>query len=176
MAEITAQMVKELRDLTGLGMMECKKALSETGGDMKAAEDLLRIKSGAKASKAAGRIAAEGMIAAHIAPDGKSGALVEVNCETDFVARNEDFINFARDLAKLLTKESLADTEALASAALPGGENVEEFRQALVMKLGENISVRRFVRHADTGKSCFVSARGKNRGDGRLHRRRRDAR
>jgi elongation factor Ts len=151
MAEITAQRVKELRDLTGLGMMECKKALSETGGDMKAAEDLLRIKSGAKASKAAGRIAAEGMIAAHIAPDGKSGALVEVNCETDFVARNEDFINFARDLAKLLTKESLADTEALASAALPGGENVEEFRQALVMKLGENISVRRFVRHQTQG-------------------------
>lgn len=151
MAEITAQMVKELRDLTGLGMMECKKALSETGGDMKAAEDLLRIKSGAKASKAAGRIAAEGMIAAHIAPDGKSGALVEVNCETDFVARNEDFINFARNLAKLLTKESLADTEALAGAALPGGENVEEFRQALVMKLGENISVRRFVRHQTQG-------------------------
>jgi elongation factor Ts len=151
MAEITAQMVKELRDLTGLGMMECKKALSETGGDMKAAEDLLRIKSGAKASKAAGRIAAEGMIAAHIAPDGKSGALVEVNCETDFVARNEDFINFARNLAKLLTKESLADTEALASATLPGGENVEEFRQALVMKLGENISVRRFVRYQTQG-------------------------
>lgn len=151
MAEITAQMVKELRDLTGLGMMECKKALSETGGDMKTAEDLLRIKSGAKASKAAGRIAAEGMIAAYIAPDGKSGALVEVNCETDFVARNEDFINFARNLAKLLTKESLADTEALAGATLPSGENVEEFRQALVMKLGENISVRRFVRYQTQG-------------------------
>jgi elongation factor Ts len=151
MAEITAQMVKELRDLTGLGMMECKKALSETGGDMKAAEDLLRIKSGAKASKAAGRIAAEGMVAAHIAGDGKSGALVEVNCETDFVARNEDFINFARNLAELLTTESLGDTEALAGATLPGGENVEEFRKALVMKLGENISVRRFVRHQTEG-------------------------
>ncbi len=175
MAEITAQMVKELRDITGLGMMECKKALTETGGDMKTAEDLLRIKSGAKASKAAGRIAAEGMMAAYIAPDGKSGALVEVNCETDFVARNEDFINFARDLAKLLTKESLADTEALASATLPGGENVEEFRQALVMKLGENISVRRFVRYADAGKPCFISAWGKNRRNGRLHRGRRDA-
>ncbi|PTR13463.1 MULTISPECIES: translation elongation factor Ts [unclassified Nitrosospira] len=151
MAEITAQMVKELRDLTGLGMMECKKALSETGGDMKAAEDLLRIKSGAKASKAAGRIAAEGMVAAHIAPDGKSGALVEVNCETDFVARNEDFINFARNLAELLTTESLGNTEALAGATLPGGENVEEFRKALVMKLGENISVRRFVRYQASG-------------------------
>jgi elongation factor Ts len=151
MAEITAQMVKELRDLTGLGMMECKKALSETSGDMKAAEDLLRIKSGAKASKAAGRIAAEGMVAAHIAPDGKSGALVEVNCETDFVARNEDFVNFARNLAQLLTTETLADTVALASATLPGGENVEEFRKALVMKLGENISVRRFVRYQTQG-------------------------
>jgi elongation factor Ts len=151
MAEITAQMVKELRDLTGLGMMECKKALSETSGDMKAAEDLLRIKSGAKASKAASRIAAEGIVAAHIAPEGKSGALVEVNCETDFVARNEDFVNFARDLAQLLTTENLADTEALASATLPRGENVEEFRKALVMKLGENISVRRFVRYQTEG-------------------------
>jgi elongation factor Ts len=151
MAEITAQMVKELRDLTGLGMMECKKALSETSGDMKAAEDLLRIKSGAKASKAAGRIAAEGIVAAHIAPDGKSGALVEVNCETDFVARNEDFVNFARNLAQLLTTKSLVDKEALASAALPQGENVEDVRKALVMKLGENISVRRFVRHQTEG-------------------------
>src|SRR6185312_1666350 len=100
MAEITAQMVKELRELTGLGMMECKKALAETGGDMKAAEDLLRIKSGAKASKAAGRTTAEGMVGAYIAPDRKHGALVEVNCETDFVARNEDFINFVRSLAQ----------------------------------------------------------------------------
>jgi elongation factor Ts len=152
MAEITAQMVKELREITGLGMMECKKALSETSGDMKAAEDLLRIKSGAKASKAASRVAAEGMVAAHIAGDGKSGALVEVNCETDFVARNEDFINFARNLAELLTTESLGDTEALAAATLPGGENMEEFRKALVMKLGENISVRRFVRYQAAGR------------------------
>lgn len=152
MAEITAQMVKELRDLTGLGMMECKKALAETTGDMKAAEDLLRIKSGAKASKAAGRTAAEGMVGAYITPDRKRGALVEVNCETDFVARNEDFINFVRSLAQLLTAESLADTEALAAAALPGGENVEEFRKALVMKLGENISIRRFAHYATQGQ------------------------
>jgi elongation factor Ts len=152
MAEITAQMVKELRELTGLGMMECKKALAETGGDMKAAEDLLRIKSGAKASKAAGRTAAEGMVGAYIAPDRKHGALVEVNCETDFVARNEDFINFVRSLAQLLAAESLADTEALAAAALPSGENVEAFRKALVMKLGENISIRRFTRYATEGQ------------------------
>jgi elongation factor Ts len=110
MAEITAKRVKELRDMTGLGMMECKKALTETGGDIKAAEDLLRIKSGAKASKAAGRVAAEGMVAAYITPDGKSGALVEVNCETDFVARNEDFIGFVRDLAQLAATKDLADT------------------------------------------------------------------
>lgn len=151
MAEITAQMVKELREMTGLGMMECKKALTETGGDMKAAEDLLRIKSGAKASKAAGRIAAEGKVAAHIARDGRSGALVEVNCETDFVARNEDFINFAQSLAELLTTESVADNEALANVRLPNGESVEEFRKALVMKLGENISIRRFARYQVAG-------------------------
>ncbi len=152
MADITAGMVKELRDLTGLGMMECKKALTETAGDMKAAEDLLRIKSGAKASKAAGRIAAEGMIGAYIAADGRSGALVEVNCETDFVARNEDFINFARNLAQLVTTQNLTDTDALAAATLANGENVEEFRKALVMKLGENISVRRCVRYATQGR------------------------
>lgn len=103
MIDIIASTVKELRDLTGLGMMECKRALVETAGDMKAAEELLRIRSGIKASKASGRIAAEGMIGAHIATDGKSGALVEVNCETDFVSRNEDFGNFAKSLAQLVT-------------------------------------------------------------------------
>ena len=152
MADITAGMVKELREITGLGMMECKKALTETGGDMKAAEDLLRVKSGAKASKAASRIAADGMIGAYIAPDAKSGALVGVNCETDFVAKNEDFINFARDLARLATTKGLPDTEALASATFGTGESVDEFRKALVMKLGENISVRRLVRYAAQGR------------------------
>lgn len=152
MADITAGMVKELREITGLGMMECKKALTETGGDIKAAEDLLRVKSGAKASKAAGRIAADGMISAFIASDAKSGALVEVNCETDFVAKNEDFINFARNLAQVATINSLADTEGLASATLETGQSVDEFRKALIMKLGENISVRRFVRYAAQGR------------------------
>lgn len=152
MADITAQRVKELRDMTGLGMMECKKALTETSGDIKAAEDLLRIKSGAKASKAAGRVASEGMVAAYIAPDAKSGALVEVNCETDFVARNEDFIKFSRDLAQLLATQDVADIEALPSVRLPGGESVDEFRKALVMRLGENISVRRFTRHMAQGR------------------------
>src|SRR5882757_4568332 len=101
MAEVTASMVKELREQTGLGMMECKKALAEADGDMKKAEELLRIKSGAKASKAAGRIAAEGVVGVFVAADGKSAAMVEVNCETDFVARGDDFKAFANGVAKL---------------------------------------------------------------------------
>src|SRR5690606_6822960 len=101
MAEITAGMVKELRERTGLGMMECKKALEEAGGDMKKAEDLLRIKSGAKASKVAGRVAAEGAIGAHVAADGKTGALVEVNCETDFVAKDANFTALVKGIAEL---------------------------------------------------------------------------
>ncbi|MGV8711834.1 MAG: translation elongation factor Ts [Nitrosomonas sp.] len=147
MADVTANMVKELRELTGLGMMECKKALIETNGDMKAAEDLLRIKSGAKASKAAGRIAAEGVIGAYISADGKQGALVEVNCETDFVAKNDDFINFAKTLAELIATQNLTEISDLSDASLPHGENVEATRKALVMKLGENISIRRCGRH-----------------------------
>lgn len=148
MADVTANMVKELRELTGLGMMECKKALTETNGDMKAAEDLLRIKSGAKASKAAGRIAAEGVIGAYISTDGQYGALVEVNCETDFVAKNDDFINFSKSLAELIATKNLTEIAALNNAPLPNGETVETTRKALVMKLGENISIRRCGRHA----------------------------
>ena len=152
MADITAGMVKELRDLTGLGMMECKKALTESDGDLKAAEDLLRIKSGAKASKAAGRLAAEGMIGVYTSTDSRSGAMVEVNCETDFVARNEDFINFAKNLAQIVTTQNLTDTDSLVTATLENGENVEEFRKALVMKLGENISIRRSIRYQTQGR------------------------
>lgn len=152
MADITAGMVKELREMTGLGMMECKKALTETGGDMKAAEDLLRIKSGAKASKAAGRIAAEGVVGAYISADGQCGALVEVNCETDFVAKNEDFINFAKNVAELIATKNLTEMTALNNALLPCGEAIETTRKALVMKLGENISIRRLARHATQGR------------------------
>jgi elongation factor Ts len=148
MTEISAAMVKELRELTGLGMMECKKALSETGGDMKSAEDLLRVRSGAKASKASTRVAAEGAISAFIAADGKTGALVEVNCETDFVAKNEDFSAFGKDLARLVAESNPADVDALSKAKLATGEVVEDKRKALVMKLGENVSVRRFKRFA----------------------------
>jgi elongation factor Ts len=145
MADITASMVKELRELTELGMMDCKKALKETNGDMKAAEDLLRIKSGAKASKAAGRIAAEGVVHAYITSDSKSGALVEVNCETDFVAKNDGFLNFVSNLAELVVAKNIVDVETLNDTVLPSGETVETTRKALVMKLGENISVRRCV-------------------------------
>ena len=151
MADITANIVKELRDLTGLGMMECKKALLETRGNIKEAEDLLRIKSGSKANRAASRIAAEGTIGIEIASDRKSGALVEVNCETDFVARNEDFINFAKNLAQLISTQNLTDVETLSKADMRNGKNVEEFRKALIMKLGENISIRRCIRHATQG-------------------------
>lgn len=145
MAEITAGMVKELRELTGLGMMECKKALEESGGDMRKAEELLRIKSGAKASKAAARVASEGAVGIYLSADGKLGALVEVNCETDFVAKNPDFTAFAKALAELVATANPADVAALSALAI-GGKSVEETRQALVQKIGENITVRRFER------------------------------
>jgi elongation factor Ts len=151
MAEITAGLVKELRELTGLGMMECKRALEEAGGDLKKAEDLLRVKSGAKASKAAGRIASEGVIGAWLAPDRRLGALVEVNCETDFVAKNPDFLAFARGLAEVVAQENPSDVDALARLAI-GGENVESRRQALVQKIGENMAIRRFARMQTDGK------------------------
>jgi elongation factor Ts len=151
MAEITAGMVKELRELTGLGMMECKKALEEAGGDMKKAEELLRIKSGAKASKAAGRVAADGAIGSYLSADGKRGALVEVNAETDFVAKNPDFIEFTQAVARLVAEKQPADVAALSGLSL-GAETVEAARQKLVQKIGENIAVRRFERIESQGK------------------------
>ena len=151
MAEVTASKVMELRGRTGLGMMECKKALTESGGDMKAAEDMLRIKSGAKASKAADRIAAEGVVGAYLAPDRKTGAMLELNCETDFVARNADFVAFASRLAQIVSDKAPADVSALARLSADAG-TVEAARQALVQKLGENISIRRFVRVATSAR------------------------
>ena len=149
MAEISEGLVKELREMTGLPMMECKKALTETGGDLKKAEELLRIKSGAKASKAAGRVAAEGTIGSFIAADAKVGALVELNSETDFVAKNDDFVAFARSLAEL-------------AATREPGTAEETKRQALVQKLGENITIRRFKRMQAKGKlALYVHAGSK---------------
>jgi len=153
MAEITASMVKELREATGLGMMECKKALVETNGDFKAAEELMRIKSGAKASKAASRVTAEGVIGSFLAADGKTGAVAEVNCETDFVAKNDDFLAFARNVAQTVAQKNPADVDALLALPIANGSGtVEETRKALVMKLGENLSVRRFARYTTNAK------------------------
>jgi elongation factor Ts len=151
MAEISAGLVKELRELTGLGMMECKKALSECEGDLKKAEELLRIKSGAKASKAASRIAAEGVIGAWLAADGKVGALVELNSETDFVAKNDDFVALAASLAELVATRNPADVDELGSLDTTAGK-VEARRQALVQKIKENIGIRRFKRMQAKGR------------------------
>jgi elongation factor Ts len=151
MAEISAGLVKQLRELTGLPMMECKNALAETGGDLKKAEDLLRIKSGAKASKAAGRVAAEGVIGIWHSADSKVGALVELNCETDFVAKNQDFVGFAQGLAQIVATRDPKDAEELASLDLMG-TRIEAKRQSLVQKIGENITVRRFRRLQAKGR------------------------
>ena len=151
MADITAKMVADLRAATGLGMMECKKALVESEGDIAKAEEILRIKSGAKAGKMAGRIAAEGTVAVSIAADGKSGAMVEVNCETDFVAKDEGFVAFAKLVAQAVVDAAPADVDALSAVATAEG-TVEEVRKALIAKLGENMTVRRFVRFATEGQ------------------------
>jgi len=151
MAEISAALVMELRRRTGLGMMECKKALTETDGNLDKAEELLRIKGSAKASKAASRIAAEGVIGAHLSGDGKAGALVELNSETDFVAKNEDFLAFAAELAK-----AVADGSDLTSP------DIEKRRQALVQKIGENMTIRRFKRLQAKGKlALYIHAGAK---------------
>ncbi|MGE5738346.1 MAG: translation elongation factor Ts [Betaproteobacteria bacterium] len=152
MADISASTVMELRQRTGLGMMECKKALTEADGDLAKAEELLRIRSGAKASKAAGRVAAEGVIGLFVAGEAKTAAMVEVNCETDFVARNEEFRVFANEIAQVVARDCPADVAALAARTLPSGETIEARRVALVQKIGENLSLRRFVRVEAQGR------------------------
>jgi len=151
MAEITASMVKELREKTDAPMMECKKALTEAAGDMLKAEEVLRVKLGSKASKAATRVTAEGIVSISISADGKTGSLLEVNCETDFVAKNDDFLAFAKESADLIVAHAPVDTTAL--LALSSGEgSLESVRAALVGKIGENLSLRRFVRTEAKGK------------------------
>ena len=145
MAEITASMVKELREKTDAPMMECKKALSEAAGDMAKAEEILRVKLGNKASKAAARVTAEGIVGVYISADAKLGAMVEVNCETDFVAKNDDFLALVKNVAELVATKNPADVEALSALEI-NGQTVEEVRKALVGKIGENMSIRRFVR------------------------------
>ena len=149
MAAITASMVAELRAKTDAPMMECKKALTEAEGDLERAEELLRVKLGNKASKAASRVTAEGIVSAHIA-DGV-GVLVELNCETDFVAKNDDFLGFGKTVAELIAKNNPADVAAL--SALPmDSSTVDTVRLALIGKIGENVSVRRFVRYETANK------------------------
>ena len=145
---ISAAMVKDLRERTGLGMMECKAALTETHGDMNAAIDLLRKKAGAKVEKKAGRTAAEGAVGVYLSADRKLAALVEVNSETDFVAKGDDFQAFANAVAAAIAKHNPADVSAVNDIKLDSGETVAKTREGLVAKLGENIGVRRFVRLA----------------------------
>ena len=144
MAVITAAMVGQLRAKTDAPMMECKKALTEANGDMQKAEDILRVKLGNKASKASSRIAAEGVIAIHV--DGNTAAIAEVNCETDFVTKNDDFIALANSCAKLVAENNPADVAALSALPL-NGKTVEQERTDLVGRIGENMSIRRFARH-----------------------------
>ena len=151
MAEITAGAVKELRDRTDAPMMECKKALVEANGDLAKAEEILRIRLGNKASKASSRTAAEGVVAIHQARDGRIAAIVEINCETDFVAKNEDFLKFAAALAELVAARNPSDVGALSALPL-GGSTVEQARTALVGKIGENLSIRRFARMEAKGR------------------------
>lgn len=153
MAAITASMVAELRARTDAPMMECKKALTEADGDMGRAEELLRVKLGNKAGKAASRVTAEGVIAAAVSGD--TGALIEVNCETDFVSKNDAFIAFANALAALVAEHNPADVAALSALPLAQesfGPTVEDVRKGLIGKIGENMTIRRFQRYAGAGK------------------------
>jgi len=149
MADITAGMVKELREKTDAPMMECKKALTEAAGDLVKAEELLRVKLGNKASKAASRVTAEGIVSVTI--DGPVGVLLEINCETDFVAKNDDFLRFARQVGEVVVRSDPASVEALLGMPLEG-KTVDETRAALVGKLGENLAIRRFVRYETSAK------------------------
>jgi len=151
MAAITASMVAELRAKTDAPMMECKKALTEADGDMGKAEEILRVKLGNKASKAATRVAAEGIVSIFISGDAKTGAIIEINSETDFVAKNDDFIKLVKDCAELVATKNPADVAALSALSLGDG-TVESTRSALVGKIGENMSIRRFARVAAKGK------------------------
>ena len=144
MADITASMVMALRGQTDAPMMDCKKALTEADGDMTRAEELLRVRFGNKASKAASRIAAEGVVSSFISKDGKSGILLEVNSETDFCAKNEEFLNFSNKLAKTILEQNIEDIDSIGRAEI-NGVAIEELRAQLVGKIGENITPRRFI-------------------------------
>lgn len=151
MSNITAEMVRELREITSLGMMECKKALVEANGDIKKAEEVLRVKSGAKAGKVADRTAAEGVVAAYVTENGKNAVIIEVNCETDFVAKDDSFVNFVDEVKKVIVDKSITALDALLSTTLASGKTVEETRKDIIAKLGENITIRRFENFVTNG-------------------------
>jgi len=156
MPAITASMVAELRAKTDAPMMECKKALTDAEGDMERAEELLRVKLGSKAGKAASRVTAEGVVSAFV--DGTVGALVEVNCETDFVSKNDSFLAFTKACAELVAKRNPADVAALSALAYEQdgfGPTLEDVRKGLIGKIGENMAIRRFKRYADGGKLAY---------------------
>ncbi len=154
---ITASLVKELRERTGSGMMECKKALVETDGDIEAAAELMRKSGAAKADKKAGRVAADGAIKACVGDDGKSAVILEINSETDFVAKDENFQAFADDVLALIAAQQPDSVESLATMPLANGQTVEETRQALIAKVGENIQVRRFqVMHSNSTIAFYL--------------------
>jgi len=157
----TAQDVKELRELTGCGMMDCKKALTETNGDKDKAIEFLREKGLATAAKKAGRIASEGIVKAYLTDDKKVGVLVEVNSETDFVAKNDEFQTFVENVAKIVADNNPADVDALKELNYADGQNVGEALTALIAKIGENMNIRRFVRIA--GNVCSYT-----HGEGRI--------
>jgi elongation factor Ts len=149
MSKITAALVKELREKTDAPMMECKKALSESNGELEKAEEILRVKLGSKASKTASRITAEGIVA--IAISDNLASMVEINCETDFVAKNNDFIRFANDVAKSALNEESNDIQKLLKTPTDNNQTIEERRSALIGKIGENITIRRFIKKKSSG-------------------------
>ena len=154
---ISAAMVKELRERTSSGMMECKKALVEANGDMELAIENMRKSGLAKADKKSGRIAAEGIIGVKVSGDGKTVAMVDVNCETDFVAKADDFVKFVNSITASLLTASVTSDEELLAMQLSDGQTVDELRRNLIAKLGENIAVRRFQKYqADGGVACYL--------------------
>jgi elongation factor Ts len=155
---ITAAMVKELRERTASGMMECKKALVEADGDMELAIENMRKAGLAKADKKSGRIAAEGLIGAKVSADGKVAVMVDINCETDFVAKADDFVGFVNDVTSVLVDSDISTEEQLLAAPLASGQTVDEVRRGLIVKLGENIAIRRFEKYASStgGNACYL--------------------
>ncbi len=154
---ITAAMVKELRERTGSGMMECKKALVETNGDLELAIENMRKAGLAKADKKSGRIAAEGIIGVKISDDGKTAVIVDINCETDFVAKGDDFVQFVNNVTNALLNADVNTEEQLLAMPLADGKSVEEVRRSLIAKLGENITVRRFDKFkTEGGTACYL--------------------